>query len=1292
MENFVLYEELGRGDHSIIYKGRRKGTINFVAIHCIEKCKRPEVTNTVRMTHDIQNPNVVKFHEWYETSNHLWLVVELCTGGSLEVLINQDKNLPESSVRTFGIDLVTGLHYIHSLGILFCDLRPSKILLDGKGTLKYADFGLSKVEGENLDELFQKFSEAGEQWNADLGDDIGSMKKYKTSGSTTYSSPEVLQGGEVTILSDLWSLGCVLYEIFTGHPPFLAESIQQLKEKIIHKALTPPKVKGTRFSSMPSPDFLSLLEGLLHKDPEQRLGWPGLVNHPFWQDQLGHLAKDLVLSQDVHSSIASTSRSSVFVDGTASALGKIKTIDMGKSTDRPMCTLDVPDTMLRPGSTLGDYMRPKTAPGSDGGATLFTLSTRPLTATPDDRVGSPHKATQSPLSTREVIGAIVTGDQSQEEETRNEVLELVFHPSDFQVTPIMDNSKIQKPPSSKFDPKILPVPPYSAEKINGMSEKELHKHVKSIMDNLCNTEKGPPSQKRIHLLHYLVSVVSCASVSTLMVKQNALTVLAKVVKETQHLEVKTKAARVIGLLAVNTAALDETTNVSETLTILTEVIRENVKNGKLKQGVLPAVGEVLYMVAVQEQSRVQPVEAWTVPSMTFTVIARCCREGEDVVVNHVAAKIVENVVTTRGQHTQKFVNNEMAQSLWYIFKHSTVDSLRITALSALCRLTRRNQQVFQSVIDTVGLTTIMSALSFGVTRIQQAIVTMFGALISSGTHLNRLIQDKDFLQRLIRLLDSPSTVIRAKAFVVLHEVVKSSHEMLLQSCQLRLVMYIERDSRRQTPRDGKPEGNEFGEYLTKCLDLLITHIVDGVPKLFKEILSPLDAIAGRKHPNTVQAKQLKTSLPYIHIFLHLVTSQVFRPRIVNEAFIRNLSTLLSHVRSIEMGDTNIESASGSIAPGEFVNTAMSVLEGISQHPAILTEHDRVIMETILPILATLVESQNGDTRALSLRLISDMATVYLSQDQFESDAKINISHLHKTVSEILLPKFEYILLDQEPLPSYGMKLLLALLEHSGTFIKQVEQLGLVSVIFQVLLDHQSSPLSSAVQSIAGILNCLVSHRETNMRDLYDQGLIDYFSTLFFEVSAACFEGDERGGDSKATFTMLQVLLDTLNSMLKYVSEIVRKALQTKKAGMDGGTRDAEDAEQLLLINKSLTDVTNVLTQLLCCDDSDVQDLATKCLSLLVQLFGGENKDAMSLENMDCYSRALQKSDAKRQKVLLRIIKRLLSTEKAHVDLMKQHGEDLAMTIRNLVQTGNSHADVALTSLAADILKLTGFHQ
>ncbi|XP_071163636.1 serine/threonine-protein kinase ULK4-like isoform X2 [Mytilus edulis] len=1285
MENFVLYEELGRGESSIIYKGRRKGTIHFVAIHCIEKCKRAEVTNTVRMTHDISHTNVVKFYEWYETSNHLWLVVELCTGGSLEMLTQQDKYLPESSVRTFGIDLVTGIHYIHSLGILFCDLRPSKILLDGSGILKYADFGLSKVEGENLEELFEKFSEAGG------GEEDGTTpRKYKTQGSATYMAPEVLQGADCTIASDLWSLGVVFYECFTGHPPFLAESFQQLKDKIINKDMPVPKVKGTRFSAKPSPDFLNLLESLMQKDPDKRLGWPGLVTHPFWQDKCSHLAKDLVLSQEVQGSTIATTRSSVFIDGTGSVLGKVKTLDTGKSTERPVSNLDLLD-VTRPGSTMGDYMRPKTAPGSEGGENLFTLSARPHTSVaPDERVGTPHKPTQSPLSTREPIGA--TPDQSEATDSRNEILDLIYHPSDFQVSQIVDNSKIQKPTTAKYDSKILPVPPYSVEKLNSMSEKEWTKHVKSIVECLSIGEKGPPSQKRIHLLHYLTGISTNSMVATALTKQGILTSLCKVVKDTTHLDVKGKAARVIGLLSYNTADLDESVNLSEPLTILTECIRENAKNAKLKQTLLPALGEILYLVATQEQTRHSPVENWNVPSMTYTVVTRSCREGEDATVHHIAAKIVENVVVTTGYHAQKFVTNEMGQALWFIFKHSTVDSLRITAISALCRITRQNPNVFQSVIDTVGVTTILSTLSFGITRIQQAIVTMFGVLIASGSFINRLVQDKDFLQKLLRLLDSPSTVIRAKAFVVIHEVVKNNYDMLLQCCQLRLVMYIERDSRRQTPRDKKAEGGtEAGEYMGQCLEFLINYVVEILPAVFKEILTSLDAVNGRKHPNAVQAKQLKGTLPLISIVLHLVTSPVFRPRIMCVEFIKNLSTLLSHVKSIETGETNIEAANGSITASEFVNTSMSVLEGLSQHPVILAEYSEVILEKILPTLADLIGSQNGDTRALSLRLFTEVASVYLSQDQFGvGDVKVNTSLLHKTIGDNLLPQFEQILLDQDPLPAYGLKLLLALLEQNPAFIKQFEQLGLVSVIFQVLLDHQQNPLNSAMQSIAGIINCLVSHKETNMQELYEQGLIDYFTTLIFEVSAVCFEGDEHGGDSKTAVVMLQMLLDTLNSIFKYVSDVVRKALQSKKSGGEAGNKEAEDAEMLLLNNKPLTDLTSLLTQLLCHEDTDIHDLSTKCISLLVQLFGGENKDSLSPENMDYYRKALQKADAKKQKVLLRIIKRLLSTEKAHIDMMKQHGDVLANTIKNLVQTGTSHADVALSSLAGEILKMTGY--
>lgn len=77
----------------------------------------------------------------------------------------------------------------------------------------------------------------------------------------------------------------------------------------------------------------------------------------------------------------------------------------------------------------------------------------------------------------------------------------------------------------------------SAEKMATMVDKELSKHMKAISDGLSINEKGPPSQKRIHLLHYLTGLSTNSQVATQLTRSNILSVLAKVVKETQHLDV-----------------------------------------------------------------------------------------------------------------------------------------------------------------------------------------------------------------------------------------------------------------------------------------------------------------------------------------------------------------------------------------------------------------------------------------------------------------------------------------------------------------------------------------------------------------------------------------------------------------------------------------------------------------------------------------------------------------------------------------------------------------------------------
>ena len=85
-----------------------------------------------------------------------------------------------------------------------------------------------------------------------------------------YLAPEILQGGPHTYMTDLWSLGCVFYEMYTGHPPFLAEDFSALVDKVVHKDLPTPKVKGSRVSAKPSPHFDSMLQGLFKKSPEKR--------------------------------------------------------------------------------------------------------------------------------------------------------------------------------------------------------------------------------------------------------------------------------------------------------------------------------------------------------------------------------------------------------------------------------------------------------------------------------------------------------------------------------------------------------------------------------------------------------------------------------------------------------------------------------------------------------------------------------------------------------------------------------------------------------------------------------------------------------------------------------------------------------------------------------------------------------------------------------------------------------------------------------------------------------------
>ncbi|NWJ10396.1 ULK4 kinase, partial [Crypturellus undulatus] len=206
--------------------------------------------------------------------------------------------------------------------------------------------------------------------------------------------------------------------------------------------------------------------------------------------------------------------------------------------------------------------------------------------------------------------------------------ELIYTESDLIITPIIDNPKIMKPMPVRFDLKTLHIPAHSAEKLLSMKDMDWDDFLHQICSLLDSVEKNTgAARSKLNLLYYLCTVAVHKEVASKLMSSQLFLVLIQQLRAALNWDIRAKVARVIGLLALHTSELGEDVPVSEAITILTELIRENFRNSKLKQCLLPTLGELLYLIASQEEKKEHPRECWVVPLAAYTVLMRCLREG-----------------------------------------------------------------------------------------------------------------------------------------------------------------------------------------------------------------------------------------------------------------------------------------------------------------------------------------------------------------------------------------------------------------------------------------------------------------------------------------------------------------------------------------------------------------------------------------------------------------------------------------------------------------------------------------
>jgi len=250
---------LGRGAFGKVCLGMHKLTRKLVAIKSINKEYLSEEKQKNKVMHEVgillrlnRHPNVVKLFETFETGRHILLVMELCAGGDLLNYVRKRKKLDELSAKYLFKQLIEGLGYLHSKNVLHRDIKLDNILLDGKGMVKIADFGVSKQVRPN--EIMRE-----------------------QCGTPAYIAPEIIRDrGYQGFKADLWSAGVVLYAMLYGTVPFKANNMQDL-----HKLILQAKYN---LKDEISESAKTLLRALLEPDPIKRLTIKQVLSHPWMSD------------------------------------------------------------------------------------------------------------------------------------------------------------------------------------------------------------------------------------------------------------------------------------------------------------------------------------------------------------------------------------------------------------------------------------------------------------------------------------------------------------------------------------------------------------------------------------------------------------------------------------------------------------------------------------------------------------------------------------------------------------------------------------------------------------------------------------------------------------------------------------------------------------------------------------------------------------------------------------------------------------------------------------------------
>jgi serine/threonine protein kinase len=246
-ERYEIQALLGRGGMGMVYKARDHKLEETVAI----KVLRPEIASDpemerrfrseIRLARRVRHRNVCGIHEYGEDGSLRFIAMEFIEGVDLRKVLSEAGGLPLDQAFEYCIRTAEGLEAIHEAGIIHRDLKTANLMVDARGVVRLMDFGIAKQQG---------------------GEGTGTTATGMVVGTPEYMSPEQARGEKVDSRSDIYALGILAYEIFTGRVPFQGDTPLAIIFKHLQE---PPPLEGPAAAALP-PAVIPVLRKALAKE------------------------------------------------------------------------------------------------------------------------------------------------------------------------------------------------------------------------------------------------------------------------------------------------------------------------------------------------------------------------------------------------------------------------------------------------------------------------------------------------------------------------------------------------------------------------------------------------------------------------------------------------------------------------------------------------------------------------------------------------------------------------------------------------------------------------------------------------------------------------------------------------------------------------------------------------------------------------------------------------------------------------------------------------------------------